>query len=48
PCQPNFFHSKEKKSIEIINCAIGNIDQSTPEKINETVVLPLDQIIAPK
>ncbi|CAG8791097.1 16379_t:CDS:2, partial [Dentiscutata erythropus] len=33
--------------IEIINCVIGDIDQSTLEKINETIALPIDQLIAP-
>ncbi|CAG8793102.1 8842_t:CDS:2, partial [Dentiscutata erythropus] len=33
--------------IEIINYVIGDIDQSTLEKINETVALPIDQLIAP-
>ena len=35
-------------SKEIINRVIGNIDQLTLEKINKTVDLPLDQLIAPR
>ncbi|CAG8469691.1 37311_t:CDS:2 [Gigaspora margarita] len=42
-----FFNHFEENSLKITNCVIGNIDQSTLEKINETVVLPLHQLIAP-
>ncbi|CAG8452856.1 10772_t:CDS:2 [Gigaspora rosea] len=56
-CPIDFYRNDENliqlKSIpyyskEIINRVIGNIDQLTLEKINKTVDLPLDQLIAPR
>ncbi|CAG8854072.1 25685_t:CDS:1, partial [Gigaspora margarita] len=49
----DFYHYDEnliqpKSIFDIINRVIGNIDQLTLIKINKTVELPLDQLIAPR